>query len=162
LAIISKIFQRRLLLSARAIRQYNSQITASYNEAIQGVRTTKTLVRERENLGEFQQLSTRMYEAAVTNARQSALHYPLVLTLGSRAAGLDVGQAGVAARVGGMTVGTLVAFLSFAGQFFLPINQLPQKLTEKQGAQAAGERVMGLLATEPAIRDSAAVQQRLA
>ncbi|HRE82546.1 MAG TPA: ABC transporter ATP-binding protein, partial [Opitutaceae bacterium] len=46
-------------------------------------------------------------------------------------------------------------------QFFFPINQLANKLTEMQGAQAAGERVMGLLATEPSIQDSPAVRERL-
>jgi ATP-binding cassette subfamily B protein len=74
LAVVSKYFQRKMLLSAREIRKYNSQITASFNEAIQGVRTTKSLVREQENLGEFQQLSDRMFQAAVLNARQNALY----------------------------------------------------------------------------------------
>jgi ATP-binding cassette subfamily B protein len=61
-----------------------------------------------------------------------------------------------------MTLGTLVAFINFAGQFFNPINQMARVLTEMQAAQAAGERVMGLLATEPKIRDSEAVRQRRA
>jgi ATP-binding cassette subfamily B protein len=54
-----------------------------------------------------------------------------------------------------------VAFINFAGQFFNPINQMARVLTEMQAAQAAGERVMGLLATEPKIRDSEAVRQRM-
>lgn len=162
LAVLSKYFQRKMLLSAREVRKYNSQITASFNESIQGVRTTKTLVRERENLGEFEQLSARMFAAAVQNARLNAIYYPLVLTLGSLAAGLALWHGGYLTSTGAMSVGTLVAFITFAGQFFLPINQLALKLTEMQGAQAAGERVMGLLATEPAIKDSAAVRARLA
>jgi ATP-binding cassette subfamily B protein len=60
-----------------------------------------------------------------------------------------------------MSIGTLVAFINFAGQFFQPINQLALRLTEMQGAQAAGERVMGLLATEPAIADSVTVKDRV-
>lgn len=161
LAVISKYFQRKMLLSAREIRKYNSQITASYNEAIQGVRTTKSLVREQENLAEFQQLSTRMFQASVLNARQNALYYPIVTTLGSLAAGLALWRGGHLAAEGALSLGTLVAFINLAGQFFNPINQLAQKLTEMQGAQAAGERVMGLLATEPGIQDSPAVRQRL-
>ncbi|MBC8009497.1 MAG: ABC transporter ATP-binding protein, partial [Burkholderiales bacterium] len=47
-------------------------------------------------------------------------------------------------------------------QIFNPIHQLEQKLPEMHGAQAAGERVMGLLATEPAIQDSPAVRARIA
>lgn len=162
LAVISKVFQRKILLSAREIRKYNSQITASFNEAIQGVRTTKTLVREEENLREFQGLSTQMFLAAVTNARQSAFYYPLIMTVGSIGAGIALWRGGVLAIDGEMSLGTLVAFINFSGQFFFPINQLANKLTEMQGAQAAGERVLGLLATEPAIRDSPEVSARIA
>lgn len=161
LAVISKWFQKKMLLSAREIRKFNSQITASYNESIQGVRTTKTLVRERENLAEFRTLSTRMFSASVLNACQNAVYYPLVTTLGSLAAGLALWHGGYLTLGGTMSLGTLVAFINFAGQFFFPINQLAQKLTEMQGAQAAGERVMGLLATDPAIKDSPAVFARL-
>jgi ATP-binding cassette subfamily B protein len=161
LAVVSKYFQRKMLLSSREIRKFNSQITAAYNESIQGVRTTKTLVREQDNLGEFRQLSARMFDASVLNARQNSLYYPVVMTLGSLAAGLALWRGGYVTASGAMSLGTLVAFINFAGQFFHPINQLAQNLTEMQGAQAAGERVMGLLATEPGIRDSAAVERRV-
>ena len=161
LAVISKYFQRKMLLSSREIRKFNSQITASYNESIQGVRTTKTLVRESENLAEFRQLSGQMFDASVLNARQTSVYYPIVTTLGSLAAGLALWRGGYLSADGAISLGTLVAFINFATQFFQPINQLAQRLTEMQGAQAAGERVMGLLATEPAIKDSAAVQQRM-
>jgi len=161
LAVVSKYFQRKMLLSSREIRKFNSQITASFNESIQGVRTTKSLVRERENLREFSDLSGQMYDASVLNARQNSLYYPIVMSLGSLAAGLCLWGGGHLTSSAAMSIGTLVAFVNFAGQFFQPINQLALRLTEMQGAQAAGERVMGLLATEPAIADSPAVKDRV-
>jgi ATP-binding cassette subfamily B protein len=103
-----------------------------------------------------------MFEASVLNACQNALYYPIVTTLGSLAAGLALWRGGWLTLNDSLTLGTLVAFVNFAGMFFNPINSLAQKLTEMQGAQAAGERVMGLLATEPAIKDSEAVLARLA
>ncbi|MCW5547346.1 MAG: ABC transporter ATP-binding protein [Opitutaceae bacterium] len=160
LALVSRYFQKKLLFSARDIRKYNSQITAAYNESIQGVRTTKTLVREAGNLAEFQTLSSRMFAAAVLNARQNAVYYPIVITLGSLAAGLALWRGGWLAAHDQISLGTLVAFVNFAGMFFNPINQLAQRLTEIQAAQAAGERVMGLLETEPAIKDRPAVLAR--
>lgn len=158
LVIVSRYFQLKLLFSARDIRKYNSQITATFNESIAGVRTTKSLVREADNLTEFEDTSTKMFDASVRNARQSAVYHPVVFTLGSLAAGLALWRGGI--YVGGetMTLGTLVAFSSFATQLFLPIQQLAQRLTEIQSAQAAGERVMGLLETQPEIRDSDSVQ----
>jgi ATP-binding cassette, subfamily B, bacterial len=161
LAVVSKYFQKRMLLSSREIRKFNSQITASFNESIQGIRTTKSLVRESENLREFSDLSRHMFDASVLNARQNSVYYPFVMSLGSLTAGLCLWRGGYMTAAGSMSIGTLVAFINFAGQFFHPINQLALRLTEMQGAQAAGERVMGLLATEPAIADSPAVRERV-
>jgi ATP-binding cassette subfamily B protein len=162
LALVSKFFQTRMLLSSREIRKYNSQITANFNESIQGIRTTKSLAREGENLEEFRVLSGQMFDASVLNARQTSVYFPVVMSLGSLAAGLALWRGGYVASSGAMSLGTLVAFINFAGMFFQPINQLAMRLTEMQGAQAAGERVMGLLATAPAIADSAEVRGRVA
>ena len=136
-------------------------ITASFAEALQGLRTSKALVREEENLREFQGLSTEMYSASMRNALQSAVYIPIVLMLGSVAAGMALWQGGGAVISETMTLGTLVAFIFYAGQFFNPINQIAQVLVQMQGAQAAGERVLELLATEPKIADSDEVKAKL-
>ena len=78
---VSIYFQRRLLESSRHIRKFNSQITAAFHEGIAGLRTTRTLVREKENLAEFQTQSEAMFAASVRNAKQSAIYLPVVLTL---------------------------------------------------------------------------------
>jgi len=162
LVFISSFFQKKLLLSSRDTRKYNSMITASFAEALQGLRTSKALVREKENLLEFQQLSSSMYRVSLQNALQSAVYIPIVLTLGSLAAGIALWRGGVDVTGGNLSLGTLVAFIFYAGQFFNPVNQIAQVLVQMQGAQAAGERVLSLLATVPGIRDSEVVSGRLA
>lgn len=162
LAWISVRFQRAILKSSRKIRKINSQITANYNEGIMAVRTTKSLARERQNLQEFQQQTHEMFQASVRNAVQSALYWPLVALIGSIGAGLALWFGGGRAIQGAITLGTLIAFINYTGQFFDPIHQLARILTEMQGAQAAAERVMGLLATEPKIQDSAEVRAEVA
>jgi ATP-binding cassette, subfamily B, bacterial len=153
LIYISAIFQKKLLLSSRDTRKFNSMITASFAEALQGLRTSKTLVREQENL--------RMYGVSMQNALQSAVYIPIVLTLGSIAAGVALWRGGANVIDGSLSLGTLVAFIFYAGQFFNPINQIAQVLVQMQGAQAAGERVLSLLATVPGIQDSEEVRSRL-
>lgn len=160
LAVVSVIFQRRLLRSQRAVRKTNSQITASFNEAIMGVRTTKTLVREEENLGEFQELSRAMYGHSVRNALQAAVYLPIVITLGSIGVGLSLWRGGL--QLGGeMTFGTMVAFMQYAAFFYIPIQELAARFTELQAAQASAERLQSLLDTEPEIADSPTVRARL-
>lgn len=161
LVLISSWFQKRLLLSSRKTRKYNSFITASFSEGIQGLKTTKTFVREETNLKEFSVLSEKMYGYSVLNAIQSAIYLPIVLTIGSVAAGTVLWIGGGDFLAGSLSIGTLVAFIFYSGQFFDPINQVASILVQLQGAQAAGERVLSLLATQPAIRDSAQVLGRI-
>ncbi len=162
LLFISAWFQKKMLLSARETRKYNSMITAAFTEALGGMRTTKSLVREGENLHEFSGLAQSMFGASLRNARQSAVYVPIVLTLGSIAGGLALWSGGGEYLRHELTLGTLVAFLFYAAAFFHPVNAIANALVQMQGAQAAGERVLGLLATEPRIKDSPGVQARLA
>ncbi len=153
LAVVSIVFQRKLLRSQRMVRKVNSQITAGFNEAIMGVRTTKTLVREQANLSEFQDLTIEMRVHSVRNALQAAAYLPLVITLGSVGIGLALWRGGLQVP-GEMTLGTMVAFMQYAAFFYIPIQELSSRFTELQAAQASAERLQGLIDTEPEITDN--------
>ena len=139
-------------------------MTANYNEAIMGVRTTKTLVREEENLGEFQTLSGNMFRYSMRNALLNAAYLPMVIAIGSVGIGLVLwrGGAEAVAHRAGLSFGDLVAFMQYATLFYHPIQELARRFTDLQSAQAAVERVQGLLDTEPDIKDSEEVEKVLA
>ena len=166
LAVLSAVFQRRLLASSRGARRTASEITAAFNESIQGVRTTRALVREKQGLLEFQALSGQLYAENVRYAVHAALYMPMVLTLVSLGTGLALTRGGASLVSGSLSLGTLVLFLRYAGQLWDPIHEMATKFADLQNAQAAAERVAGLLRTVPAIRDtpeaaSAAAEARL-
>ena len=154
LALVSLRFQRAMLATARRVRKASSRLTAAYAESLQAARTTKALAREDDAQREFSGLSGDMYEASVMNALQSALYVPIVLTLGSAGAALALwsGAGGVAA--GAVSVGTLVAFVAYALRFFDPVQELAATFAQVQMAQAAAERVMGLLHAPAEIGDA--------
>jgi ABC-type multidrug transport system fused ATPase/permease subunit len=52
-----------------------------------------------------------------------------------------------------LTLGVVVAFLSYVSRFFQPIQELSQLYTTLQAAMAGGERVLELLDTEPEVKD---------
>ncbi len=160
LAIASMYFQRRILVSHRAVRKTNSKISGAYNEGITGAKTTKTLVREAENLSEFQELTGSMRHHSIRTAVFSSLYLPVVLTLGSVGTGLALWYGGEGVLAGAVSYGVLVAFISYTVQFFDPVRELARVLTEFQSAQAAAERVMSLIETEPGIVDTPDVLER--
>ena len=162
LVVASWVFKRRMLASSRDMRRTNSAITASFSESINGIRTTKSLNRESRNLGEFDQLADTMRGHSMRNALQAAVFLPIVAVLGSVGVGIALWKGGVQLETGtGLSIGMLIAFMEYAILFSMPIQELSARLADLQSAQAAAERVQGLLEEVPAIRDSPEVLARL-
>lgn len=155
LAIASRYFSVRLLLTSRALRKANSQTTAAFNEGIVGVRTSKSMVREEQNLAEFSHLADTMYTHAYANGLYSAMFLPIVLSLCSIGVGLALWRGGIQVSVGTLTIGQLIAFIQYATFLQHPAQELANTITMIQGAQASAERVQGLLDTDPEIKDGA-------
>ena len=158
---VSFYFQRKLLFSSRMMRRINSQITATFSESIAGVRTTKTLVREQSNLEEFQVQSGSMQDWSVRNALQSAVYLPTIVGIGSLGTAIVLWRGGIDLQAGSLTIGELFAFMQYVVLFFIPIQDLARRVADLQAAQAAAERIQGLLDTTPDIRDSEDVQSRM-
>lgn len=162
LAWISLWFQRRILATAREVRGLNSRLTASFGETLSGVRTLRAFGARPKFQARFEELSDTMRERSVRNAVLSAMYLPVVLSLAGLAAGLCLGFGGVRALDGGLTIGTLVAFLAYSRQFFEPLQEMAAWFCEFQMAQASAERVFGLVDEEPVVRDTPAALARLA
>ncbi|MTI67311.1 MAG: ABC transporter ATP-binding protein [Firmicutes bacterium] len=160
LIVISTFFQQRILTAFRQVRKINSRITGAYNEGIGGAKTTKTLVREKENLNEFKNLTGNMRNSSIKAAIYSSLFLPIVMTLASVGTGLALWFGGNGVIVKTITYGTLVLFISYTRQFFEPVRELARVLAELQAAQASAERVLSLIETKPDIKDSKEVLKR--
>ncbi|MFN4241883.1 MAG: ABC transporter ATP-binding protein [Tepidisphaerales bacterium] len=154
LLLVSLWFQKRLLATSRAMRKTGSQLTASYNEALLGLRTTRSMNREHRNLEEFSGLAGTMYGHSLRNTIYAALFVPLLSSICFAAVALALYRGGYDVAAGtGFTLGQLVAFTSWATFLQWPVMLLAQQLTAVQAAQASAERVVSLLDTAPDITD---------
>jgi ATP-binding cassette subfamily B protein len=154
LVIVSLRFQRTILGSARRVRRANSRLTAAYTESLMALRTTRALAREDEAQAEFRELSSEMHAASVRNAVQSAAYLPVVMSLAGVGVGLVLWLGAGEVAAGIASVGTLVAFVTYALRFFDPVQEIAATFAQLQMAQAAAERVLGLVHAEPEIRDA--------
>ncbi len=153
LFFIGVYFQKKILKSYRNVRKLNSQITADFSQEIAGARTTKTLVREEENLIEFKKDADSMRHSAVKAIMFSSLFLPIVISMGSIGTGLVLWVGGEKVISGVLTYGTFVMFISYTIQFFDPLSQIATTIAELQNAQASAERIINLVETEPDIWD---------
>ncbi|MFT4540374.1 MAG: ATP-binding cassette subfamily B protein [Planctomycetota bacterium] len=154
LAIISVRFQRKILTSARIVRKTNSRMTAAYGESMTAVRTSKLFTREEDDLREFSGISGEMYGASMRNALQSALYLPVVMTIASLGAGLAFVIGGFSVASATISIGTLIAFLTYARLFFEPVHELAHLFAEMQMGQASAERILSLIAERSEVQDT--------
>jgi ATP-binding cassette subfamily B protein len=158
MAVITGVFQVKILKSYREVRRINSKITGAFNEGIMGAKTTKTLVREDANYEEFQALTSDMRKSSVRAAILSSMLYPIIIGLGGFATAFLLWKGGHDVFVmGSISIGTLTAFISYATQLFDPISNIARIFAEAQQSQAAAERVISLIETEPEIADTPGV-----
>lgn len=154
LAYISVYFQTRLLKNYRGIRKANSKITNSFNEGINGAKTTKTLVLEDYNFNEFKIDTLDMKEVSVKAVKFSSTFRPLVQFISSLSLALIIWFGGELSQKGIIGFGTLMMFIQYAQQFYEPIRSIAMIMSEFQMAQASAERIIHLLESEPTITDS--------
>lgn len=153
LLVVAIQFKKRILVQFREVRKYNSLITGAFNENITGVRVTKALGRERENLAEFETLSFDRYASGYRAAWLSALFLPAVQLIAAFAVGAVVVLGGLQVEAGLMTIGGIQAFVSYITFMMWPIQDLARVYAETQHAIASAERVFSLMDAVPDIQD---------
>ena len=150
---VAIFFQQRIITQYREVRRINSRITGSYNETITGVRVIKALDREEANLREFGNLTSEMYRASYRAAWYSALFLPSIQLIGSLAVAGILVYAGITTEPGGLSVGSIYAFISYVLLMIWPSQELARVFAEMQQAIASGERIFSLLDAVPDIVD---------
>jgi ATP-binding cassette subfamily B protein len=161
LAGVAMWFNVRILDSSRKLRKINSRMTAIYNESIAGVQTSKVLVREDESLEEFKTDTKKMYGQSMHNLLLTSAFYPFVNVFVSMAVGVALWLGGAGVLAGTLSLGTLVAFMTYARSLMDPMLEVSGKLAELQRTTACVERVIGLLEVQPDITDSEDVIKHL-
>ena len=146
-------FRKKILSEYRNVRKFNSKITGAINENITGVRVTKALGRERENLTEFKGLTGQMYNSAYKAAWLSALFLPIVQVISALAVSAVVYYAGWQANLGTLTIGGISAFISYITFMMWPIQDLARVFAELQHAIASAERIFSLVDAVPDVAD---------
>lgn len=153
LVIVGIRFRKYILVEFRRSRRANSKITGAYNENITGVRVVKALGREDENLFEFQDLTTEMYQSSYKAAWLSALFLPVVQIIAALALGSIVWYGGIQSQAGLLTVGGIHAFVSYLTFMLWPVQDIARVYAEMQHSIASAERIFTLLDTLPEVHN---------
>lgn len=154
LAVAMRDFNTRVRPIYRHIRDRLGDINAELQDNISGIRVIQAFGQERHELDRFTQRSTNYYEERVKGIRYWATFFPAMGFVASLGTIIVLGFGAYRVVSGALTLGGLVAFISYVASFYEPINRLVQVDNTVQQAIAAGERVFELLDTVPEIEDA--------
>lgn len=127
--------------------------TALINEMIGNQKVVQAFNREDETLEKFDEINARLEKCSLRAIFFSSLTNPCTRFVNSLVY-TGVGLTGALAVLrGGLTVGQLTCFLSYANQYTKPFNEISGVITELQNALACAARIFELIEEEPQIPD---------
>ncbi len=127
--------------------------TALIDEMIGGQKVVQAYAHEAEALEKFDEINEKLQKYSLKAIFFSSITNPATRFVNSIVyAGVAVGGA-VSAINGGITVGQLSSFLSYANQYTKPFNEISGVVTELQNAIACAARVFELIEEKPEIQE---------
>jgi ATP-binding cassette subfamily B protein len=149
------LFRKKAREAYREVRLQIARINAFMQEHITGMMVDQVFNREKKSYDRFSQINAQHRDANIKSIFYYALFYPGVDLIGAIAVGLIIWYAGLEAVGGGITIGTVMAFLQFNEMFWRPIRDLSEKYNIMQTAMASSERVFKLLDDRTLVADPA-------
>ena len=129
--------------------------TALVNEMIEGQKVVQAFGHEAESLTAFDEVNGRLQDVSLKAIFFSSLTNPATRFVNNIVyAGVGLVGAVYAVR-GGITIGQLSVFLSYANQYTKPFNEISGVVTELQNALACAARVFDLLDADDQVPEAA-------
>ena len=129
--------------------------TALVNEMIEGQKVVQAFGHEAESMAAFDEVNQRLQDVSLKATFFSSLTNPATRFV-NNIVYAGVGLVGAFYAVaGGITIGQLSVFLSYANQYAKPFNEISGVVTELQNALACAARVFALLDAQDQIPEAA-------
>ncbi len=146
------LFGRRVRKLSRASQDRIADVSAYIDEALHEIRTVQSYVHEDRDRERFSERVEQAFGTAVRRIGQRALLVALVMLFAFGAVGVILWIGGHDVLAGRLSAGELSAFVFYAVLVAGAVGAVSEVIGDLQRAAGATERLMELLATEPAIR----------
>jgi len=153
----SLIFSRRARDIFRELRIKVAEINTRFSETIGGIRVIQLFRREISNYQNFKQLNHENYLVGMKQIHVLAIFMPLIEVLGVVAVALVIFYGGSSVLGGTLSLGALVAFISYIRMFFRPIRDMAEKYNILQNAMASAERIFLIMDSRESLPAPAAL-----
>src|SRR2546422_488080 len=135
------------------VRRSSAELNAYLQDAISGVRETMGFSRQAYEQERFNARSRDYCNSNLKVMTLWSVYSPSMIFVGSLGSVIILWYGTGEVMAGTLTVGELVAFLSYLALFYVPVNQIHSVNHMLQHALAAGERVFEIIDTQPEVAD---------
>ena len=148
-----RFFSPRIKSVSHRMQETVTEISGEVHERVAGASTIKSFCREEHEVEQFRVQTQRLFERTIDKVKLASRQEMLIQLL-TRAAPTVVIWVGALMIIRGtMTLGTMVAFFSYLGFLYLPLERFAQLSVVVSASMAALERIFGFLDLKPDIRD---------
>ena len=138
-------FSRRARSIFRTLRVQVAEINTRFAETIGGMRVLQLFRQEAANFRRFERLNHANYRTGMEQIQVMALFMPLIEVLAFASVALIIWYGGGRVLDETLSLGALVAFISYVRMFFRPLRDLAEKYNILQNAMASAERIFLVL-----------------
>ena len=148
------LFSKQASVAFRNTRSKVAAVVGDLAEDISGMRAIQAFAQEKASQERFDKVNQENKNAYINAMTLSFIFLPTIEFLSMLATAIVLWFGGRFVLQEQLTVGIVVAFLSYVTRFFQPIQELSRMFTTFQSAVAGGEQVLNLLDTAPEIKDN--------
>jgi ATP-binding cassette subfamily B protein len=129
----------------RDLRLIIAEINTRFSETIGGITVIQLFLQEKANYNSFKKLNHEHYLAGMRQIHVFAIFMPVIELLGAVTIAVVIFYGGGSVLAEKISLGELVAFISYMRMFFRPIRDIAEKYNILQNAMASAERIFLVL-----------------
>jgi len=151
--LVSSALRRRIRFAWQDVRMKQSRINAHLNESIQGIKVTQAYVQEKPNIAFFDWMNTINIKAWNKASALNQAFGPIIELTSAIGTLILFWYGSHLIQTGAITIGLLVGFANYVGNFWDPINRLGQMYAQLLIAMASSERIFEFMDEEPTVAE---------
>lgn len=128
-------------------------LTTTVEQNLRGTRVVKAYNQEDSEIERFSRENNRWFSLANLSARMQSINLPLLFLIANLGMVAIIFYGGSQVVKGTLTIGTIVAFISYVGQLVDPVRRLGMIIPAVAIAGSASERIFDILDTVSEVHD---------
>ena len=140
---------------SQEIQQQLAVLTTRLEQNLRGARVVKAFAQEDAEIERFDTENRKWFGLAAATARLTAVNMPMLDLIANFATVIIIWYGGLQVIRGGLTLGELVAFITYLAQLAAPIRRLGFIIPSIAMASASAERVFEILDEETQVEEAA-------